>query len=268
MEKDPTSPHIPSFPFNHGPKSIFGMVGNVISLLRCKTKMWENGRIVIIDVPVNSENAKKLLPLGIRLHESNRASFCIADYEKTAFTTSYRECFLLFHVRSRIGGAGVHCPWMVVNDDSALIYGRELLAYPKKMGEISFAEEGGMISSQTVRRGVKLSSVKLNLLEKETDPQPVTGVKIFNTGGMGQFLSFNLVWFFKFVEHIHEVRRATAQLEIVDSPYDPIKNLLGDIPHPLAARVARVDIFGWRYMLPVSLTGPWNFANTFEYKFR
>lgn len=268
MKSDPIYPNIPSFPFNDGKKSVYGMVKNVISLIRGKTNMWENGRIIIIDVPLNTDEAKKLLPLGLRLHESNRAHFCIADYERTSFTVPYRECFLLFQVRSRIAGVGVHCPWMIVNDDSALIYGRELLAYPKKMGDITFSENGCEISTQTNRRGVALSSARITLGDVEKNPEPVTAVKVFNTGGMGQFLSFNPVWLFKFTEHVNEVRKAEAQLEIEDSPYDPIRKLLGDISKPLSARVAKVDISGWRYMLPVGVAGPWNFANTFEYRFR
>ena len=244
------------------------MVKNILSLLRCQTTMWENGRIVIIDVPIKTDQAKKMLPFGLRLHESGQAHFCIADYEKTSFTSSYRECFLLFHVRSRLCGEGVHCPWMIVNDDSALIYGRELLAYPKKMGEIVFQEENDLISTRTFRRGSDLSSATITRKERECDPAPVTAVKIFNTGGMGQFLSFNAVWLFKFVERIHEVWKAEARLTIKESPYDPIRKLIGDISGPLPARVARVDILGWRYMLPVGVAGPWNFANTFEYKFR
>lgn len=268
MEKDQNPPHIPSFPFDSGPKTLFGMMGNIFNLLRCKVKMWEKGHFVMVDVPINPVEVRKLLPWGLRLHESNRASFCVADYAKTAFTEPYRECFLMLHVRSRLGGEGVHCPWMIVNDDTALIYGRELLAYPKKMGEISFAMDERVITSSVNRRGMNLASVKLTTLEEENAPQPVAGVKIFNTGGMGQFLTFNVVWFFKFVEHIHESHTAIAQLDIADSPYDPIRKLMGDFTNPLPARFATIDIFGWHYMLPVGLAGPRNFSNTFEYRFR
>jgi acetoacetate decarboxylase len=268
MENIQGYPHIPSFPFDSGPKSIFGMMASIFALLRCKVKMWENGHCVLIDVPINPREAKKLLPLGLRLQDSNRATFFIADYAKTAFTTPYRECALLLHVHSRLGGAGVHCPWMIVDDDTALIYGRELLAYPKKMGAITFSEKDGVITSGLSRRGVNLASVKAATQGLEKNPQPVAGVKIFNTGGMGQFLAFNAVWLFKFVEHIHASYTATAELSIEDSPYDPIRKLIADYTNPLPARIAKIDILGWHYMLPVSLAGPWNYANTFEYKFR
>lgn len=268
MENNAMFPHIPSFPFDSGSKSIFGMMANVFKLLRCKVKMWENGHCVLIDVPIKAQEAKKLLPMGLRLQDSNRATFFIADYAKTAFTTPYRECALLLHVRSRLGGAGIHCAWMIVNDDTALIYGRELLAYPKKMGAITFSETDRVITSETSRRGVNLSSVKAIMQEEEKYPDPVTAVKIFNTGGMGQFLAFNAVWLFKFVEHIHTSYKATAELNIADSPYDPIRKLIADYANPLPARIAKVDILGWHYMLPVSLAGPRNYANTFEYKFR
>lgn len=41
-----------------------------------------------------------------------------------------------------------------------------------------------------------------------------------------------------------------------------------DVSGSLPARVARVDIHGWHDLLPVGVTGPWYFANTFEYRFR
>jgi acetoacetate decarboxylase len=268
MNKDQGLAHIPSFPFDSGSKSISGMLANVVALLRCKTKMWENGHLVLIDVPVNPREAQKLLPLGLRLQESNRATFFFADYAKTAFTTSYRECALLLHVRSRLGGPGIHCAWMIVNDDTALIYGRELLAYPKKMGEISFDEQSGVITAGTTRRGVNLALAKVTIQAEEKNPAPVTAVKIYNTGGMGQLLAFNAVWLFKFVENIHAAYTAAAELQIVDSPYDPIRKIIADYANPLPARVAKVDILGWHYMLPVGLAGPRNYANTFELKFR
>ncbi|MDR3415084.1 MAG: acetoacetate decarboxylase family protein [Nevskia sp.] len=261
-------PHIPSFPFDTPHRTRLGLVGSLWSLLRGRIPMWENGQVICIEIPLDPTAAARLLPHGLRLDKTCSGIFGIADYAKTAFTSPYRECFVLFRVRSLLGGAGLHCPWMIVNDDTALIYGRELLAYPKKMGDIAITGTEREISFAAQRRGVALAEGSVSLLEKEENPQPLTGVKIFNTGGPGQFMALNPVWMFRFRETIHESYRAQARLKLADSPYDPVRRLAGNLDQPLAARVGRIDIMGWRYMLPVGLAGPRNFANTFEYRFR
>src|SRR5437016_7485825 len=45
------------------------------------------------------------------------------------------------------------CPWMMVDDDVALIVGRELLGYPKKLGSIAWRREGDFIEGIASRRG-------------------------------------------------------------------------------------------------------------------
>lgn len=267
MEPKKQFPPIPSFPFDSGSKSIFKLLANMVALWQNKVKLWENARFVFIEVPLNPGETNKLLPAGMFLSRSHSATFFIADYTKTAFTVPYKECALLVHVRTPFG-AGVHCPWMIVDDDTALIYGRELLGYPKKMGELNFTEEGRTISAGLTRRGVKLISVKAEKKFEEIPPRPMMGLKTFNIGGMGQFTSLNPIWMFKPGETIHEAYAAEAELTIADSPYDPIKKLIADYKNPLPARIGIIDIMKLRYMIPVGLTGVRVYANTFENRFR
>ncbi len=260
-------PPIPSFPFDSGDKSMARLLANTVAMARGRIKLWENAYFVFVDVPLNPEETKKILPLGMFPRRPCRATFFIVDYTKTAFTVPYKECALLIHVRT-LFGSGLHCPWMIVDDDTALIYGRELLGYPKKMGEFYFTEKDGTVSAGVSRRGVRLIDVKAEKKSAETSPKPMMGIKTFNVGGMGQFTSFNPVWMFKPVEKIHEAWTAEAELTVADSPYDPVKRIIADYRHPLPARIGRIDIMGSRYMLPVGLTGARYYAHAFENRFR
>jgi len=226
--------------------------------------LWENARIITADVPLDREAAKKILPLGMRLSGTPRATLFIADYTKTVFTIPYREAALLIHVATPFG-RGVHCPWMLVDDDTALIYGRELLGYPKKMGSFAFHEGDGKITATVARHGINLISMEITLGEKEADPSPMFDVKTFNAGGLGQFFYFNPIRMFRAREVIHESHSGKITLHVFHSANDPIAELIaGD---PVNGRYVIMDIIGGRYMLPVGIAGPLWLKKVFSLRF-
>ncbi|MBN1364200.1 MAG: acetoacetate decarboxylase family protein [Syntrophaceae bacterium] len=248
----------------HGFWKQFGVLLKVAGL---KVNLWEDTTFVLIDVPLNPEETKKILPLFMFLDKPYRATFFIVKYARTAFTGSYNEAALLVHVRTPLG-KGVFCPWMIVNDDTAMIYGRELLGYPKKMADIPFTDLGKSITAGLTRRGINVISVQAERIKEEDNPAPVLQTKTFNFGGMGQFFSFNPIWMFKPRERIHESYSAKAVLNIKHSDYDPIKDLIADYKNPLDARIAKTDIFGSRMLWLVGFTGVRVFGNTFNLRFR
>jgi acetoacetate decarboxylase len=239
----------------------------MLAVTGLKVKLWEDTTFILVDVPLNPEATKKILPMFMCLDKSYRATFFIAKYARTAFTGSYNEAALLVHVRTPLG-KGVYCPWMIVNDDTALIYGRELLGYPKKMADIPFDDDGKKINASLTRRGVEVISVVAERLKKEENPAPVLQMKTFNFGGMWQSFAFNPIWLFKPRETIHESYSAKAVLDIKHSDYDPIKGLIADYKNPMDARIVKTDILGIRMMWPVGLTGVRIFGNTFNLRFR
>jgi acetoacetate decarboxylase len=122
MGKKPGPSAVP-FPIeekNHGFGRLFR---TMLAVLGLRVKLWEDTTFILVDVPLNPAEAKKILPLFMFLRKPYRATFFIAKYAKTAFTGTYNEAALLLHVRTPFG-KGVYCPWMIVNDDTALIYGR------------------------------------------------------------------------------------------------------------------------------------------------
>jgi len=235
-----------------------------------RVKLWSNAHFVLLDLPIDERAARRILPLGLRLKSAPTATLFVADYLQTAFTIPYKEAALLIRVSTPLG-KGVHCCWMVVDDDTAQIYGRELLGYPKKTARITFTEtEREHVSASVSRRNTEVISLDVSIKDPEVNPTPVLGDKTFNVGGLGQLFAFNPVWRFTPQETIHESYNAKASLQLAHSSYDPIRGLVADFENPLPARFAVVDIMGpgRKILLPVGVAGPRWFARTYNMRYR
>lgn len=224
-----------------------------IQRIRERRNLWDNARFIMTDLPLHRKKAQKWLPFGMRLTETPTATLFIANYTKTSFTVPYKEAGMLIHVKT-LFGRGVHCCWMVVDDDTALIYGRELLGFPKKMADISFEESGNRIQGVVRRRGAGLISMTGERGEKQQPPPPFLGRKLFNAGGLGQFFAFNPVWMLKTIEKIHASYTSPVVAALEVSEFDPLADIIaGD---PFNGRIVVLDIFGGKYLLPVGFAGP------------
>ncbi|MDI6741961.1 MAG: acetoacetate decarboxylase family protein [Smithella sp.] len=237
------------------------------SNVKMKMKLWEDATFIMADVPLNHDEARRILPWSLWLTKPYKATFFIAGYPRTAFTGAYNESAILFHVRG-LFGQGVHCPWMLVNDDTATIYGRELLGYPKKMAEIPFNDDGKKIKASVTRRGTTVFSMEGERISKVADPEPISQVKVFNIGGMGQFFAYNPIWMFKYKEIIHESYTAKITLNIQDSVYDPVLRLIGNYANPIEGRIAKLDILGFKMLWFAGISGLRVFKNSFNLRFR
>lgn len=233
-----------------------------------KIKLWENAVILQVKIPLNEAVIKTLLPAVLKPDPSCSATLFIANYTRTAFTLNYMEAAILIHVRSLFGREGVHCCWMVVDDDTALIYGRELLGFPKKMADFAFEEKEGEVTAGVTRRGTEIVKINATKIEKETDPEPVIGNRFYNVSGMGQFYLINPVWCFKTRETIHESWKATVSLKLKHSYFDPIADLAGPLPETLQGRISTIDIISSRVMYPVGLAGIRYLYNSYNLRFR
>ncbi len=238
-----------------------------------KATTTENGAsmkdasFIMADVPLDLREVKKILPFGLKLANPAMATLFYVNYPIFPMGQPYHETIMMVHVKTPFG-RGYHCCWILVDQDVALIGGQLMLGYPKKLGKFTWKEDDKGISASVSRRGVKLMSVKALRETREVNPGPIFGVKHFNLGGPGQMVAFNPVWLFKVKENIHESYTATAELVLGDySPFDPIAKLIdGD---PVNARIARMDIIGINYLLPVGFTGGYRWClNTFNMRIR
>jgi acetoacetate decarboxylase len=227
---------------------------------------WDKARFVLVDVPLNRTELKKILPFGMWAGKQPMATLFIADYGKVSFPIlPYHEAGMLIHVHTLLG-AGRHCCWMAVDDDTALILGREMLGYPKKIGSFEFDEKDGNIHASLSRRGVKVIDIEGKRGLPQDPRPPVFNIKTFNVGAMGQYFMLNPVWMFRPHEVIHEYYNAEIKLALNDSEFDPIRRLVAG--GPVNGRIVVVDIPGDGYMLPVGIAGIGWFGNTFNMRFR
>jgi acetoacetate decarboxylase len=87
----------------------------------------------------------------------------IAFYPKTNFGVSYHESALCALVQDKLGDIGLYILSMPVNDDLAMVSGREFFGYPKKMANFMFKRTGNIVEGWTERKGVKIMEVKGNI---------------------------------------------------------------------------------------------------------
>ena len=246
-------------------ETVVDLFVRVVGSAKITVPLWEDARFILADVPLKAKEARKILHWGMKLTDHPTATLFIADYRKTGFTVPYKEAGVLVHVKT-LFGTGCHCCWMPVDDDTALIYGRELLGYPKKLAKIDFEETPETIKASVTRRGVKVLSIEGKRGPAQSTPDPVFDVKTFNIGGMGQTFAFNLVWLLRPIEIIHESYDADVSVELNDSELDPLTTFIE--PRVLRGQMAVTDIPGSYYMFPVGIAGIKWLSHTFPMRVR
>ena len=251
---------------NHQLPTFRQSFGRVTRPMARGTNLWDNARFVLADVPLDKKETRKILPLGMWTGDNPRGTLFIVDYTRTSFTVPYHEAALLIHVKTPLG-KGLHCPWMVVDDDTALIYGREILGYPKKWGDFTFTEKEGHIEAAVRRRGVEVLRFDSVNQEAQARPAPVFDHKTFNVGGPLQFFwLLQPVWMFRPKEVIHESYATEAQVVINDSEYDPLARLISG--KAFNTRMVVLDIPRAKYYLFAGLAGFVWYIHSYNLRYR
>lgn len=202
--------------------------------------LWTNAGVLAAEVRISPAAASAWLPERLRLPEPATATLFVADYPETRFGSVYREAAVLLHAADE-NGPVMHCPWMVVDDDTALILGRELLGFPKKLAEIRLERRNGGILGTVTRRGVEVLRIEARLGGKETTPAPLFARRMVNVIGTLP-TGMKLIELSPTEERIHFSRIAEAKVTLASSERDP----LGDLrPAPEAtARFVELDFGG------------------------
>jgi acetoacetate decarboxylase len=199
--------------------------------------LWTNARLLAVEVPISRRAAVHLLPGALEPAEPPTATLFVADYPETRFGSTYREAGILLHAADEEGPA-LHCPWMVVDDDTALILGRELLGFPKKLAEISLDERGSRVVGSARRRGVEVLRVEADLGELEEDAPPLFGRRVVNVIGT-PITGLALVELPPTDESIYFSRRAQIKLALSSSDGDALGDL--QAPPSAAGRYLKLD---------------------------
>lgn len=223
---------------------------NVVDLGLGRRDIWKNARMAFADVPVDASAVAGWIPFPLRLATPARASVFVADYPETTFGSVYREAAVLLHVRF-LGVPMVFCPWMVVDDDRALILGREVLGYPKKLADIRYDESDGNFTGTVTRHGVEVMRIEGAVGAREVPAPPGIGRLAVNSRGLMSFLPGHLL-VFRPIETVRSCRPLAARVVLRSSEDDPIGIAAGDA---LGATLRVCDI-GARAFPPPTRTFP------------
>jgi len=186
---------------------------------------WQEARMATFTSEVDERTARAWLPpglLGLRIAKPARATLFIADYPRTSFGISYREAGLFLHARCW-GREVLHCAWMVVDDDVALILGRELLGFPKKIAEISLTLENGNCQGVVRRGGAELITIS-GKGGQPTLEHPAFPLPIVNVWGIPALLPRMLLWMNP-PQRVHDGWHCEMTVDVGGSDSDPLDRL-------------------------------------------
>jgi acetoacetate decarboxylase len=229
-----------------------GYWGRLAGMLAPGDWLYRDAHYLVADMEIDGPAARRWVPSPLRLASPARASIFTGWFPTNTFGSVYREAGLFLHVEHGRKRA-IFSPWMLVDDDVALILGRELLGYPKKMGTIDFHLDGDRVSGVASRRGTELVRMEGTLRERVESPPPMLGRPHRNVrSSLG--LSVPKVIAFTPREEAIEVRRAELDVSIGGSERDPLSQL--GFGRVLAAYLHRVNLGASFPPVPAALVSP------------
>lgn len=220
-------------------RSLRGDVARLLKLGDPRRTLYRDAHYFSATVEVDADAMRQWLPSGVRLIEPARADLFTAFFPDCNYGSVYHEAGLFVHIKTATG-TGIHCPWMILDDDVPLILGRELLGYPKKLGEINWTLDDEAIASTATRRGTELVQMRGTLGERLDDAPPILGRPHRNVFGV---LGVLPPWIVAFTpgERPIEVRRVEHfELTIGGSERDPLDQM--GLGRMVDARLHRVDL--------------------------
>jgi acetoacetate decarboxylase len=153
---------------------------------------FTGARIFLAAYRTDPQAVADSLPPGFTPAEVPTASVFVAEYPETNFGSVYREAALMVAC-SFAGEPGNLCLGMVVDDDTALIGGREVYGFPKKMADIRLAIEGSRVRGSAARRGITFLEIAADLSAPVDLPAPPT-TPIFLVKGFPSAALDGLEW--------------------------------------------------------------------------
>ncbi len=111
----------------------------------------------------------RILPPPLKPAPHPIASAFVAFYPSTNIGVTYKETALF--IRATFNGEeGGYCLAMPVTNDMALIGGREIFGFPKKIAEIHYKKDGDTVEGWTERGGPRFMEIRAKLTGKFNDP--------------------------------------------------------------------------------------------------
>jgi acetoacetate decarboxylase len=162
----------------------------------CSTFDFYDAEMLTVFWETKPEIIARLLPPPLKPAPYPLAYTFVASYPRTNFDVVYMETALF--IRAIFNGEeGGYCLAMPVTNDMALIYGREIFGFPKKIADIHYRKKGDTVAGWTKRRGKRFMKISANLNGKFNDPamQDIITANPMNQDGSSTITSYNFKYF-------------------------------------------------------------------------
>ncbi len=119
---------------------------------------WPEAEMITFTAEVDPDVTGRWLPPPLTPTDPARATLFVARYPTTKMGFAYNEAAVLLHCSFQDRDYQ-HCTWMVVDDDTALILGREILGFPKKLAHIEADIHSASPRGSVVRKGLPVLEI-------------------------------------------------------------------------------------------------------------
>jgi len=199
-----------------------------------RIKKYEKGyelaetKIVTAMFVTSREAIERVLPPPLEPGDTLGASAYVAEFHRPNFCPPYNEAAVFIPCEYK-GEAGSYCLSMPVDNDIAMICGREIYGYPKKIAEsISVTRTGTEVHGVCIRRGIPIIEIKTTLtdvLDEEFIPGPHFVIKsILDEKGVGARIGPVLLRQQNIVE-MPKVEIGEGTVSFGKSKYDPLHEI-------------------------------------------
>ncbi|MDH4221753.1 MAG: acetoacetate decarboxylase family protein [Candidatus Bathyarchaeota archaeon] len=186
--------------------------------------------MVMVMFRTNAEAVKRVLPPPLEPDPASIGSAYVAEFRRTNFGVTYNEAALFISAQYE-GEVGNYCLSMPVTNDIAMIGGREVYGFPKKIAEtIRVRREGNKVTGVCIRKGIPIIEIKVNLTgAAEPEDIPPQGpnylFKYFEDPKIGAF-DYNP----RLVKQYNEIdwgkpELGEGELTLAKSKFDPIHEI-------------------------------------------
>jgi acetoacetate decarboxylase len=119
---------------------------------------WPKAEMVTFTAEADGETVGAWLPPPLEPTQPAKAMLFVARYPMTKLGFGYNEAAVFLH-GAHEGREYLHCTWMVVDDDTAMILGREVLGFPKKMAVIDADIHAENPTARVQRKGLPVLEI-------------------------------------------------------------------------------------------------------------
>lgn len=203
---------------------------------------WPKAEMFTFTTEVDPKTSAEWLPPPLVPTDPARAMLFLARYPMTKLGFGYNEAAVFLHGAYE-DREYLHCTWMVVDDDTALILGRDLLGFPKKMAVMNVDIRGAVPTGAVERKGLPVFAIS------GSAPVPAESVQIFRypvvnvVGGLSEAKLLQLGGGGSdagAAENVHWAKAIDLDVELGRSALDPLHRL--GMPSRHKGHVVVVDL--------------------------